>query len=296
MTNWLLILVPALVLPIVLLFAFTGCTLIAPLEDHNTNKDPTPAGPPPAPPPPTRPDYSAIIQGTIGLLSWWRFEEGPAFARDYGPLGQQGAYVGVQTWVQTGVRGSKAPEFDGKGGYVAVPFVQALNPDPTKPFSIEAWVWPGVLSPGSTEEQCVLSSHDLAANGYGFKVMVIRAPNATPGFRGEVFPGRLVLPSQSVFTASGGDPGGIWWHVVLTYDAGASKALTLYVNANYNPVTGSKQVTYSPNATVPLWMSADRQKVGTTPTAFFTGRIDEVAFYGTALPQATVKQHYEAGR
>jgi hypothetical protein len=45
MTTWILILVPALVLPIVLLFSFAGCALVAPLDEH-VAAQPRLAGPP----------------------------------------------------------------------------------------------------------------------------------------------------------------------------------------------------------------------------------------------------------
>jgi len=46
-TTWVLILVPALVLPIVLLFSFAGCTLVAPLDEHTAAQPRfTPSGAP----------------------------------------------------------------------------------------------------------------------------------------------------------------------------------------------------------------------------------------------------------
>ena len=62
MTDWVVVLTPFLVLPIVLLFRFVGCAQIAGLKDSDPEPAPapapTPAPPPeptPTPPPPTPP-------------------------------------------------------------------------------------------------------------------------------------------------------------------------------------------------------------------------------------------------
>jgi hypothetical protein len=78
--------------------------------------------------------------------------------------------------------------------------------------------------------------------------------------------------------------------VVGTYDSTGTLA-TLYVNGTSNGTPGT--VTLSKNTTRALGIGAT--DTGGTWAQFFTGTIDDVALYNTALTAAQIQLHYTSG-
>ncbi|NJM91435.1 MAG: LamG domain-containing protein [Rhodospirillaceae bacterium] len=145
MTELLFILAPLLVLPVVLLFRFVGCSEIAGLDD-------TPATTPaPAPiPPPVIPNYrDTILKDAAGIIGYWRlvdlyndaFDETGKHAGSHRSsadpdVAPGGFILGQNSLVQT--KPAVACRFY-NGGYVVIP----PHPDLfTDEFTIEAWVRP----------------------------------------------------------------------------------------------------------------------------------------------------------
>src|SRR5687767_2650457 len=100
MTEWAWVLTPLLVLPIVLLFRFVGCALIAGLEEpEQAAPGPTPAPPTPTPPTDTKPPnyrkyilgeqpnpglvnaFPAVVPNGADVIAYWRLIDAPTNAK-----------------------------------------------------------------------------------------------------------------------------------------------------------------------------------------------------------------------
>jgi Concanavalin A-like lectin/glucanases superfamily len=312
----LILLVPLLILPVVLLFAFAGCALAFPLDEHQgaQKQDPDPNQQPPAQPPPSGPPtpppatvpYEELVEKqTPGLVAYWRLGDpyGSTGARDSSGHGLDGVYQGgVILATAVGALAPKesadrAAEFNGIDAYVEVDPSSKSQLNPSS-FSVEAWIRPqgGPTSPGWVTEQCVVSSHNHAGGvDYGFELRVIRDPDPN-AIQGIGFTG---VGSPSFGIAAQDLPGGFgtdWLYLVVTYNnvAGtpAYQTLKLYVGA---VEIASTPTAYAPNTASPLRIAAGRQPNGNADK-FFNGLIDEVALYNVALGAQTIQAHFAAAR
>lgn len=320
MSTTLILLVPLLILPVVLLLAFAGCQLLAPLDPHESAPQQQDPNPPPAPPskpppvglPPTTPTLVSyedlILHHTPGLVAYWRLGDPAASpsARDSGPNGLDGTYYGgVNRGTSVGAlalkeSGDLAAAFNGTNGFVEVktPQPQLLAPSS---FSVEAWVFPqgDPNVAGWVTEQYVVSSHGHASGvDYGFELKVIRERDPNAGVQGLVYTGLGSPSEQSVALSLSAGPGAQWRYLVMTYNGVAGttdyKTLRLYVDAvEVQPPTSG--ATYAVNLIAPLRIGAGRQANG-NPDKFFNGLIDEVALYNVALDENIVKDHFAAAK
>src|SRR6201999_1080197 len=80
---------------------------------------------------------------------------------------------------------------------------------------------------------------------------------------------------------------GRWHHVVETFHNGMANGTKLYVDGT---LALSTTITVG-NETHDALISSGSSE---TPTQFFPGSLDEVAYYGTALSAARVQAHYDA--
>lgn len=310
MTVSLVLLVVLLVLPVVLLLAFAGCgfdgqaTGVAPIG--TVQGPPLGTGPSPGPPTgggpvlPAAKPYSQVIRAEGVLVGYWRLGEpkGAKVAVDSGPLKRDGTYS--NTGVTLGITGAVTPrppsltgetavDFDGKSGFVEVPYDARLNPPMN--FSIEAWVRPAA-SPAGHQDHTVLSSHQQRGNRkLGFELSVVRAP-AQAGIRARVGTGG---PTDLDLFAPHPWPASDWVHVVLVCDVQSlqgPRALKLYVDAK-TPPAAVPMTTYEAVSASPLRIGAGPGDANQPPD-FFAGGLDEVAIYGAALSATQVDQHFKA--
>jgi hypothetical protein len=284
MSEWLILLIPVLVAPVVLLLAFAGC-------------EPFGATPSETPKPPdqvSRPPYDQVILGTPGLVSYWRLgEKSGAVAEDIGPAKRNGTYKGSVTLGQTvGALAArdpldKAAEFGAGNDHVEVQWTGLHNPPS---FSLEAWIRPGA----SSDQAIVISSWRLDQNvTQGFDVGVPRT--GAPRIRGRIGTGSGGT-REVEWPVTGPALGAVWRHVVLTYD-GSSKALQLFVDGNAAALESGLDYAANDDASQPLRIGAGRQlnqPAQTGPANFFLGPIDEVALYNTALSATQVQDHFKA--
>ena len=194
-----------------------------------------------------------------------------------------------------------------------VPYSAGLNPDNTKPFTMEAWFYPA--SDQINGGQCTINNRlaGSAANRSGW-VIFQRAPDASytgkSGFEGIGWNFRM-------YRGSGGSTGldvatgvpyqvGAWTHFVAVYDPidpVTNANLILYVNGVpvvTNTWTGGTTGTdpgYPANAAgsdVALSLGAYNNTSGAGGNPYF-GAIDEVAFYASKLTDAQILAHYQNG-
>lgn len=170
-------------------------------------------------------------------------------------------------------RPNTGAHFNGVKSLATVPFSTTLNPAATASFSIEAWVAPG--ADGAATPQVILSNGTTqgwkltqGASGYNFSFY---NGTATPAF---TLSGGTYVPN-------------LWSHVVVTYN-GSTKTAVLYVDGGQ--VQTKTAVSYTANTTQPFTLGGD-----SAGARLFTGGIDEVAFYGTALTSDQVGNHANNG-
>jgi hypothetical protein len=277
MTYPVIIAAPLLIAAILMAVRFVGCT-----QDFDQFD-------------PQASSYSDAVSSTDGLVSFWQLnDESPPTAVDIQD-GNNGTYESGVTTHLAGLVSANAFEpfnfaavFDGKTGYVKVPFAANLNP-PTA-FSVEALVKPSAFD---TNTHVIVSSdsgYRLALNGGTFEASVAAGG---AGFQPPVavFPGEQGVPYQDA------PP----YYAAMTYDG---STLSLYVNpaasdgeetflstenpgnSRFNSAPSNYQAATSND--LRIGASAD----GDTPGEFFAGVIQDVAVYDRALDFKDIVSHY----
>ncbi|HVM48657.1 MAG TPA: LamG-like jellyroll fold domain-containing protein [Candidatus Acidoferrum sp.] len=158
-------------------------------------------------------------------------------------------------------------------GYVNVPYSPALN---TKVFSIECWAQYQGASPLS-DYYCAVSSVAWGNSGY---LIYAAADNFWEAWLGESS-GNWCFNHGSAVTSNA------WAHLVSVFD-GTNSAM--YVNGTLGQLV-TPGGTVVQNSTMPLAIGWNDAAGG----YYFTGPIDEVAFYPSALTPERVMAHYQLG-
>ena len=303
MADTLILLAPLILLAMVVLFGFTGCSSFAAADDWPKEKD----KPSDTPPTPAAKPYNKYIEETDGFLVLWPLNETSGIKAaatstllnldgEYKPgaaPGAEGAFILKEPGANF------APELNGTTGYIEVPFNVQLNPA-TNPirFSVELWAKPVGTIPAGTE-QILISSHHTSAGGNnrGYEIALVGAGAGNATVRGRVFHVNDGATTVDVTLASG-DPLA-WRHIVLTYD-GPVSTLRVYATVTgtvFDTTPHENTGNYSPvqaggAGERPLRFGAGHLQAG-GPEKFFAGRIDEVAFYQAVLPAVTVEAHFK---
>lgn len=163
------------------------------------------------------------------------------------------------------------------GVNTTVPFLPALNPSASSPFSVEFWAMPTA----SDNDDAPVANRVSAGNRSGW-VFFQRA--AATGWNFRMYNGSGSAVSTDI--TGGTATLNAWSQVVATWNGTSAQ---LYVNGLPITATNAGTGTYNPNTTVPL-------TVGTLAdqTSPYAGAIDEVAFYPSALSAAQVAAHFSA--
>lgn len=329
MTEAMLVLIAVLVLPVVLLFSFAGCTGEDPAlsdaqeaqaaaeKELGRVKDEAAKQAEAA-------KFFNVVLSTGTLVSYWRLEElstGGTDAADSVPPAnnppRNGTYVNTQgiSLGEAGALepikhpGNKSAEFKGTQGYVQVDYDALRNPGGS--FSIELW-----LRPAGTEttQQVVFGSYELDAMGNLARGFVLDMLRDQPTLRIRARVGNGSGFSSIEASLGDGSEHDGWRHVVMTYSQ-PGKSLMLYVNADDGKPDAQQPSTTNPNlvdyqaiplgSTTPLRIAAGiSEQLGpvgvaspgaAAPTYFFHGRLDEVALYRDALLGTAVRTHWLSG-
>jgi hypothetical protein len=283
--DWLILVVPLLLVPIVFLLAFAGCNQI--LGNAVPPYAPPQDMPMPMPMPmPTAmgPTYDQVVL-MDGPAAYWRLDDkkGSPDAKDSAPNQLNGKYRGTVSLEEASVlpKLSGAAGFDGTTGYVEVPYDMRLNPPMA--FSIELWFKPTpnpAPNPDGSAAKRLVSSY--AGPMAGFDLTVAKKSNSWTVTAG-VFPDATKLVAQDVGQAVD------WRHVVVTFGGGT---LSLWVDGKL--AKDQSGLNYSPNTKSAFLIGAGMVLKTMTPGFHYDGLLDEIAFYGVALPQATIEKHYAA--
>ena len=229
-------------------------------------------------------------------IGYWRLEEAEGVADDSSPLGgdQGGLYVGDITQINGPILSedeNKAVSFDGTGRVEIPDGPEGGEIGSHTTFSIELWINP---TPGIGGTQVIIGRGKFQTGvQYITRGLTLGVNGGAPGEN-----------------ANGPIPDGEWSHVVGVYDADVdanTTELTLYVNG----FVSSTQTRVADNGGifVPVpannsfesivigALSFEQPPAGDGPEdfiQFFSGSVDEVAYYDYALGEDQILEHYEA--
>ncbi|MFN8195877.1 MAG: LamG-like jellyroll fold domain-containing protein [Nocardioidaceae bacterium] len=236
------------------------------------------------------PAFADSMSGLTPSL-WWRLDDSDGTAADSGSGGNPGSYQGGVTLGQPGIAGNAAPEFDGSTGYVAssTPIVAPSV------FSMSAWFKTSSIRGGTIVAQSTLQT------GPGGTTDRLIAMDNNGGIAFGIRSGRRAILFRN--------QGPIWndgqWHqVVLTYDGNLTANLYVDGKLQGSPVLtqalplaadGYLRVGYADLAGIQLVFGRNYYNRHWPTSDYFTGNIDEVAFYPTALTADQVQGMYASG-
>lgn len=263
--------------------------------------------------------YAAAVQGD-GALAYYRFNDRLVRTNIHFNSGSSGGAGNATNTYNVHAfpgalagSGDQSQFFDTGTSWAMIPYHAAMNPDNTKPFTVEAWFCPA--SDQIDAGQCPLNNRlaGSAPNRTGW-VFFQRAPDDTyagkPGYEGVGWNCRMYRGSgsSSGLDVVSGVPYevGKWTHVVVVYDPVdpvTNASLIIYINgvpANTNVWTGGTSgtdpgyVSNAPGSEVALSFGAYNNTSGAGNNPYF-GAIDEFAFYADKLTPAQIQAHYENG-
>lgn len=226
--------------------------------------------------------YSATILSD-SPVAYWRFDEpsGSAVALDSsGHNLTRTLYNGVALGIPGAVQGGDtAAGFDGTNDYASgsVVTTQLSN------ITLEAWVY----WRGTSGNPLIIYNGYSGSNGYG--LMISGGSGPTCGTANQLY----VIEGGVTCDASGS--GGVipsyqWTYVAATRTTGGT--WTVYVNG---VAKNSRSSSPAPKAITMGGTSIGKEYQGVGGASWYSGFIDDVAVYNTALTPARIQAHYNAG-
>jgi hypothetical protein len=207
-----------------------------------------------------------------GPLAAYAFDEGEEAGETVDDVSGNNHPATIEDGIRTKGRYGGAVEFDGLGGTECVTVPDALDLRVSEEFTLEAWVRPdnGVYG----DPVVVKESGGKNAFGLGLGL----------GSEGTETAGGFIGHGKGTETAGGGIVHEkTWSHVATTYDG---SEIRVYVDG---------ELVDTEEASTPPLAGEGNLKIGCDgPDGQFTGRIDEVRFYGRALNPGEVAYDMEA--
>ncbi len=211
-----------------------------------------------------------------GLIHHWSFDNVATDANTYA----DGTLQGGLGYTASAKVGTHALDLDGTDDYVSTAYKQRLGARHTA----AAWIYPTAFS----ESQAIVSfGYDTGANDRsvlfqtdtvdGSKIGCVYSPDGTWNPTDNIW----IDGSQSLALNT-------WNHVALTHDE--LGAVQLYVNGVRDPSPNIKigGEIVSPRQSGTAWAIGARFN-STTPSNFFSGRIDDVRIYDDVLTQSEIQ-------
>jgi hypothetical protein len=166
----------------------------------------------------------------------------------------------------------------GINSYVNVPSSPALKP--TGPFTVEGWVnYTGFTGPhGGT----IVAKGEDVEDAIDWALVIGPAQKLRPHLN--------VDGNWNVFDCASTLAAGVWYHVAMVYDGSSLRG---YVNGLLDGTAAASGTVQATD--YPLRIGAYAPVNGTESKAYLAGRVDELSFYGQALPAAEIQAIYQAG-
>jgi prepilin-type N-terminal cleavage/methylation domain-containing protein len=224
--------------------------------------------------------FASSVHHALGIdaVGIWKFEEGSgAPTRDtsgYGNIGTLNNPAAMwQTESQCSLGLGKCVKFNG-GDYVGVSSLNLTGSAVT----VAAWVKPGLSTMSAFAR--IVSTWDttysfILAYGAGGDTNKMRILATTSGGNAESASVTLINDTSR------------WYHVVGVYDGTNTKIYVNGIQEDADALTGTLS-----NTSNNLGIGANNTGA---PSNFFTGQIDEVAIYSTALPTSQIQKLYTEG-
>jgi hypothetical protein len=226
--------------------------------------------------------YSAEVLADSPVGYWRLGESSGTNAADSSGNSRDGTYSGSPTLAQTGLLtgdADKSVSFDGSDDYVDLSNPSALRFSGS--FSLEAWV----KIPSGVTQQAAVIAQQYDGSGVNYILAFFNGADSSlkPSFGWYNGSWRLQrsLTSLSVDTV---------YHLVGTWDGSSMKIYVNAVEPSYDGATGSG----APPTSTANFRIGSRWDTAASPHKF-TGFIDDVAIYSTALSQSRIQAHYDAG-
>ena len=215
--------------------------------------------------------YSAAVLAD-NPIGYWRFEEVAGSAIDSSGNSRDGTYMnGVTPGLFPGPVGigGTAAAFDGSTGFVDLP--GSWGGVGMTELTLEAWV--NTADPPTGDFQAIIAGHDPNSFAH-FQLHNVGStgPYTDVGFISAPIPAAT--------------PTGVWRHVVMTAKSGETKVYVDGAQIGATVPTAFSNIAESSNVDI---------GIGHVGTRWFSGLMDEVAIYDTALSEERVLAHLVAG-
>ena len=222
------------------------------------------------------PGYRALVLDS-SPVSYWRLGENAVTGAAVDEMGlQNGTYVGSPATGASLLSGSSdlSHDFNGSSQYVTAADQAAYSVGNTGELTVECWI----NRNDQQDDNFVAKSNGASGSEWTLGTLFGRPLAVLINTTGGIYLGALG-PSS---IPTGTNP-----HLAMTYNG---TTLRVYVNgveaASGSTATGTLQ----DSGSQPVTMAANA-----VPGAYYNGRLDEVAIYGTELSAATLLAHYNEG-
>jgi len=198
-----------------------------------------------------------------GLVGYWKFDDGSGtVAADSSGDNNNGTLVNGPVWTTGEVNG--ALSFNGTNSYVSVTDTVSLDPSQ---ITVAAWI--NCTNPNSSKQQSIIAK-DGVQRAFDFKIINAKLQMSfESGSNAAAVSGTTVLAANT------------WYFIAATYDGSTMK---VYVNGALDGSGAAKLPTGWDNNAQPLTIGGVANGV-----VFFSGILDEVRMYGSALSQAQIQ-------
>src|SRR5262249_28430416 len=222
---------------------------------------------------------AACLTPPTGLVSWWQAEGD----------GQDQSGGNTATLLSGATFGAgevgQAFSFNGSSAYLSVPASPSLDLGSGTGFTIECWINPADVA----------STHVIVEWNNGSGGLGVHMYHSDPGIGG------LGALAANVRSAGGGDrifasaphlvTAGTFQHVALTYDTTIGQPKFFY---NGVAATSQNMGSFTPQTTYPLYFGK-RISGAAAVGSYYSGQMDEIAFYSRALADSEILAIYNAG-
>lgn len=212
--------------------------------------------------------YSSLVSGASPIAYYRLGEASGTTMTDSSANGHHGTYLATFTLGGAGaITNSTDTSVLFTGGRASTTGVTA----PTTAYTLEAWIKRS-------------STADTQVVGHAGAGQLFIAGNRLGLYQTDT---KVVATSTDLVV-------GTWYHVAATWNGSTT---ALYVNGTQVGSSGTANT--APSGSGVLYVGSGTVPVGATaPPTFprFSGSMDEVAYYGTALTQGTLQDHYNVGQ
>ena len=212
---------------------------------------------------------TGAVQAEKSLIAHYAFDEGTGTVARDGSIHNLDGKIHGASYVP--LPEGFALEFDGENDYVEIPDSPLLQLSGT--LTMSAWVNTPIHS-----QQTVVGKNGCSIMRQNYRISIDQA---------SVFFGLVDCPEHEMTATGGGVSPDRWYHLAGTYD---TERVTVFVNGI---ATGVLERTFVPG-TLNSSLYIGASYYGSGLGAHFTGRIDDVRIYDTALTEAEILAQYEA--